>query len=207
MGPYPHDAPPATISDDNPMGTDGFEFVEYASTEPREAVLAVRDHGLRGGREASLEGRHALPPGRRQLRGQCRAGQLRAPVRRGARALRLRDGVPRGRREARVRARRGARRQAGRDQGRTDGAEHPGGRGHRRLAALLRRPLRRQRLDLGHRFPLERRARSEARRGRAVLRRPPDPQRLPRQHGDVGRLVRAGSSTSGRSAISTSRAR
>jgi 4-hydroxyphenylpyruvate dioxygenase len=34
MGPYPHDAPPATISDDNPMGTDGFEFVEYASTEP-----------------------------------------------------------------------------------------------------------------------------------------------------------------------------
>ena len=36
MGPYPHDAPPATISDDNPMGTDGFEFVEYASTEPEK---------------------------------------------------------------------------------------------------------------------------------------------------------------------------
>src|ERR671919_1705132 len=36
MGPFPHDAPPATISDDNPMGTDGFEFVEYASTEPEE---------------------------------------------------------------------------------------------------------------------------------------------------------------------------
>jgi 4-hydroxyphenylpyruvate dioxygenase len=30
MGPFPHDAPPATISTDNPMGTDGFEFVEYA---------------------------------------------------------------------------------------------------------------------------------------------------------------------------------
>src|SRR5262249_4887765 len=30
MGPFPHDAPPATISADNPMGTDGFEFVEYA---------------------------------------------------------------------------------------------------------------------------------------------------------------------------------
>ena len=28
MGPFPHDAPPATISADNPMGTDGFEFVE-----------------------------------------------------------------------------------------------------------------------------------------------------------------------------------
>ncbi|WP_407177990.1 4-hydroxyphenylpyruvate dioxygenase [Bradyrhizobium sp. STM 3562] len=30
MGPFPHDAPPATISTENPMGTDGFEFVEYA---------------------------------------------------------------------------------------------------------------------------------------------------------------------------------
>lgn len=43
MGPYPHDAPPATISDANPMGTDGFEFVEYASTEPErlEALFAM----------------------------------------------------------------------------------------------------------------------------------------------------------------------
>ncbi len=30
MGPFPHDAPPAAISEHNPMGTDGFEFVEYA---------------------------------------------------------------------------------------------------------------------------------------------------------------------------------
>jgi 4-hydroxyphenylpyruvate dioxygenase len=34
MGPFPHDAPPAMISADNPMGTDGFEFVEYAHPEP-----------------------------------------------------------------------------------------------------------------------------------------------------------------------------
>jgi 4-hydroxyphenylpyruvate dioxygenase len=34
MGPYPHDAPPPQISDDNPMGTDGFEFVEFAHTDP-----------------------------------------------------------------------------------------------------------------------------------------------------------------------------
>jgi 4-hydroxyphenylpyruvate dioxygenase len=34
MGPFPHDAPPAAISADNPMGTDGFEFVEYAHPEP-----------------------------------------------------------------------------------------------------------------------------------------------------------------------------
>jgi len=37
MGPFPHDAPAATISDTNPMGTDGFEFVEFA--HPDAAVL------------------------------------------------------------------------------------------------------------------------------------------------------------------------
>jgi len=30
MGPFPHDAPRATITDKNPAGTDGFEFVEFA---------------------------------------------------------------------------------------------------------------------------------------------------------------------------------
>ena len=30
MGPFPHNAPYALISDDNPAGTDGFEFVEFA---------------------------------------------------------------------------------------------------------------------------------------------------------------------------------
>jgi 4-hydroxyphenylpyruvate dioxygenase len=35
MGPYPHDAPPAIISADNPMGTDGFEFVEYTHPDPQ----------------------------------------------------------------------------------------------------------------------------------------------------------------------------
>jgi 4-hydroxyphenylpyruvate dioxygenase len=36
MGPFPHEAERAVISDQNPMGTDGFEFVEYASTEPKK---------------------------------------------------------------------------------------------------------------------------------------------------------------------------
>jgi 4-hydroxyphenylpyruvate dioxygenase len=36
MGPFPHDAPAATISADNPMGTDGFEFVEYAHPRPKQ---------------------------------------------------------------------------------------------------------------------------------------------------------------------------
>jgi 4-hydroxyphenylpyruvate dioxygenase len=34
MGPFPHDAPPAAISQSNPAGTDGFEFVEFAHPEP-----------------------------------------------------------------------------------------------------------------------------------------------------------------------------
>ena len=34
MGPFPHNAPRATISDANPAGTDGFEFVEFAHPEP-----------------------------------------------------------------------------------------------------------------------------------------------------------------------------
>jgi len=36
MGPFPHDAPPAEISADNPAGTDGFEFVEFAHPEPEK---------------------------------------------------------------------------------------------------------------------------------------------------------------------------
>jgi 4-hydroxyphenylpyruvate dioxygenase len=36
MGPFPHDAPPATISAANPAGTDGFEFVEFAHQRPEK---------------------------------------------------------------------------------------------------------------------------------------------------------------------------
>lgn len=36
MGPFPHDAPPAKITKDNPAGTDGFEFVEFAHSEPEK---------------------------------------------------------------------------------------------------------------------------------------------------------------------------
>jgi len=39
MGPFPHDAPPAKISAQNPIGTDGFEFVEFA--HPRSDELAT----------------------------------------------------------------------------------------------------------------------------------------------------------------------
>ena len=42
MGPFPHDAPAATVSADNPMGTDGFEFVEYAHPKPGELHALFR---------------------------------------------------------------------------------------------------------------------------------------------------------------------
>lgn len=36
MGPFPHDAPAAEITEANPAGTDGFEFVEFAHEDPKE---------------------------------------------------------------------------------------------------------------------------------------------------------------------------
>ncbi|WP_299724746.1 4-hydroxyphenylpyruvate dioxygenase [uncultured Tateyamaria sp.] len=36
MGPFPHDAPKSEITEANPMGTDGFEFVEFAHSDPEE---------------------------------------------------------------------------------------------------------------------------------------------------------------------------
>lgn len=52
MGPFPHDAPKSTITGQNPAGTDGFEFVEFAHPEPQD----LRDLFTRMGYE--LVGRH-----------------------------------------------------------------------------------------------------------------------------------------------------
>lgn len=46
MGPFPHDAPRATISSSNPAGTDGFEFVEFAHPEPEKLDLLFRQMGF-----------------------------------------------------------------------------------------------------------------------------------------------------------------
>ncbi|WP_349371086.1 4-hydroxyphenylpyruvate dioxygenase [Salinarimonas sp.] len=46
MGPFPHDAPPPQITDDNPMGTDGFEFVEYAHPEPEKLDALFKRMGF-----------------------------------------------------------------------------------------------------------------------------------------------------------------
>ena len=72
----------------NPMGTDGFEFVEYAAPDPAALGTLFETHGLREGRQAPLQGRLALPPGRRELHRQRREGQLRPGLRPRARPQR-----------------------------------------------------------------------------------------------------------------------
>ena len=52
MGQFPHSAPKAVISADNPAGTDGFEFVEFAHEDPQ----ALRDLFTRMG--YALTARH-----------------------------------------------------------------------------------------------------------------------------------------------------
>ena len=46
MGPFPHNAPPAKIDADNPAGTDGFEFVEFAHPEPEKLDTLFRSMGF-----------------------------------------------------------------------------------------------------------------------------------------------------------------
>lgn len=45
MGPFPHNAPPARISPQNPAGTDGFEFVEFAHPHPDQLEKLFRRMG------------------------------------------------------------------------------------------------------------------------------------------------------------------
>jgi 4-hydroxyphenylpyruvate dioxygenase len=46
MGPFPHEAPPARITPENPAGTDGFGFVEYAHPDPAELHRLFRIMGF-----------------------------------------------------------------------------------------------------------------------------------------------------------------
>jgi 4-hydroxyphenylpyruvate dioxygenase len=57
MGPFPHNAPKSVISPENPAGTDGFEFVEFAHPDPQE----LRDLFARMG--YALVARHKTKPG------------------------------------------------------------------------------------------------------------------------------------------------
>ncbi len=46
MGPFPHDAPAVEITPDNPAGTDGFGFVEFAHPNPAELHVLFRTMGF-----------------------------------------------------------------------------------------------------------------------------------------------------------------
>lgn len=46
MGPFPHDAPFAPVSEENPAGTNGFEFVEFAHPEPEMLDKTFRQMGF-----------------------------------------------------------------------------------------------------------------------------------------------------------------
>ncbi|MGL4438406.1 MAG: 4-hydroxyphenylpyruvate dioxygenase [Bosea sp. (in: a-proteobacteria)] len=46
MGPFPHDAEPPAITPANPMGTDGFEFVEFAHPEPEKLKALFETMGF-----------------------------------------------------------------------------------------------------------------------------------------------------------------
>ena len=149
MGPFPHDAPPPLIiSADNPMGTDGFEFVEFAHPEPARCdglfklmgsppVARHRSKDVTLYRQGDVN--YLVNGGARHPRGSfaARHGPC-APswpsawsthARAYERALSL------GAKPADAPA--GA-----------HGAQHAGHRGHRRQPDLFRRPLRRQGFDL-----------------------------------------------------------
>ena len=160
MGPFPHDAPKAVISDENPAGTDGFEFVEFAHPEPEKLdalfrmmgfvpVARHRTKAITLYRQGDINyllnaepGSHAA--GFVEAHGPC------AP----AMAWRVVD--------ARHALKRAV--ELGRDRVHRAGqvARRAGGDRHRRLAALLRRHLRRRGLLLRRRVRMAGRARPEA---------------------------------------------
>ena len=104
MGPYPHNAPRAEISDENPMGTDGFEFVEYASTEPEKLHDLFQTMGFTAVAKHRSRDVTLYRQGEINFVVNAEPDSFARPVRRAARPLRLRHGVPRRRCRARLRA-------------------------------------------------------------------------------------------------------
>ena len=192
---------------DNPLGTDGFEFVEFTSPEPERLQQLFEQMGFvavvagtaprtccASPRATSTSSSTWSRPASRR-RSAPRTGPRPTPWRSGSRTPRM---------ALKLAVERGAKPVHG--PGRADGAEHPGHRGDRRLQPLSGRPLRRRR-----RSTTSTSGRSRARRSGSTghgphLHRPPDPQCAPRPDGRTGPTSTSASSTSARSATSTSRA-
>ena len=173
------------------MGTDGFEFVEYAAPDPAALGTLFEHMGFaRVARHRSKDvslyrqgdvnfivnaEKDSFAQGFARVHGPsiCAIALPGEELGRG------------------LQARSVARRLGRRGQGRADGAQHPGHQGHRRFADLPGRPLRRARHDLRRRFRVPARRRAQSHGRRPHLHRSPDAQRPSRPHGRVGRFLRA----------------
>jgi 4-hydroxyphenylpyruvate dioxygenase len=117
---------------ENPLGINGFEFVEFAAPAGQGELLHdyLRKMGFTAVMHHKSRPDHGVPPGRRQLPRQRGSGQLRRRLRRQARPqrLRLRDPFPEAGRR-RVRHRRQQRWRSHHRQGRQQGRRRPGGEG------------------------------------------------------------------------------
>ena len=49
----------------NPLGIDGIEFIEFATSQPQAFGAVLQKMGFHAGRAPPLARGHALPPGRR----------------------------------------------------------------------------------------------------------------------------------------------
>ena len=78
----------ARLPRSNPMGTDGFEFVEYTAPDPQLLRSLFERLGFPGGRPPPQQERDPAFAGRHQLHHQRRAGFVRPEVRAGARTVR-----------------------------------------------------------------------------------------------------------------------
>ena len=106
MGPFPHDAPPATISDSNPAGTDGFEFVEFAHPEPEQLAVLFERMGYAQVARHRTKNITVWRQGDINYILNARAWLACDELRREARALRAVDGVAGRRCQACLQARR-----------------------------------------------------------------------------------------------------
>ena len=66
---------------ENPMGTAGFEFIEYTAPDPVALRKGFRTAGLQGHREAPAQGCDAVPSGRGELPHQRRTRFVRPTLR------------------------------------------------------------------------------------------------------------------------------
>ena len=183
---------------DNPMGTDGFEFVEYAAPDPRRPAALFERMGF----TAVARHRRKDVPSTARATSTSSSTPSRTASRqqfaRAARPSRMRDRLPREGCARRVPPRSSGR-MGRREPRRPDGAQHPGDQGHRRFADIPRRPLSG---ESGARGTATRSTTSTSgRSGRGVARtragrvgphvcRSPHPQRPPRAHEGVGRVLR-----------------